>query len=435
MDWWWILFLLFGSLLTLMFSGLPVAFSFLFVTTGAVYLWMGGTNGLTQLTVSIYDSLTKFNLTAIPFFILMGEVLYHAGMVTKALDAFSKWVGAIPGRLSVVTFLVGGLFGALSGATVASTAVLASLMVPEMMRRNYHKDMILGPIMSSGALDMIIPPSALTVLLGSLAEVSVGRLLINAIVPGYILLAIYVGYVMVRCWLNPSLAPRYEFPGVSLKEKLLSGLRDLAPLGIVIFVALGLMMLGVATPTEAAALASLVAFVLAAAYRNLTWDVIRKALLSALQVTVMILTIIAASAAFSQVLAFSGASRGMLELVLGAAVDRFWILLIMLGLVILLGCFLEQVSIMMITLPIFMPIVKALGLDPVWVCILLLLCLSIGQLSPPFGLALFVMKATTPPEITMKDIYRAAWPYCVLDLLGLALVLAFPILATWFKGS
>jgi len=435
MDWWWILLLLFGSLLTLMFSGLPVAFSFLFVTTGAVYLLMGGVNGLTQLTVSIYDSLTKFNLTAIPFFILMGEVLYHAGMVTKALDAFSKWVGAIPGRLSVVTFLVGGLFGALSGATVASTAVLASLMVPEMMRRNYHKDMILGPIMSSGALDMIIPPSALTVLLGSLAEVSVGRLLINAIVPGYILLVIYVGYVVLRCWLNPSLAPRYEFLGVSLKEKLLSGLRDLAPLGIVIFVALGLMMLGVATPTEAAALASLVAFVLAAAYRNLTWGVIRKALLNALQVTVMILTIIAASAAFSQVLAFSGASRGMLEMVLGTAVSPFWILLIMLAIVIALGCFLEQVSIMMITLPIFMPIVKTLGLDPVWVCILILLCLSIGQLSPPFGLALFVMKATTPPEITMKDIYRAAWPYCVLDLMGLALVLAFPILATWFKGS
>lgn len=435
MDWWWILLLLFGSLLTLMFSGLPVAFSFLLVTTGAVYLLMGGANGLTQLTVGIYDSLTKFNLTAIPFFILMGEVLYHAGMVTKALDAFSKWVGAIPGRLSVVTFLVGGLFGALSGATVASTAVLASLMVPEMMRRNYHKDMILGPIMSSGALDMIIPPSALTVLLGSLAEVSVGRLLINAIVPGYILLVIYVGYVVLRCWLNPSLAPRYEFSGVSLKEKLLSGLRDLAPLGIVIFVALGLMMLGVGTPTEAAALASLVAFLLAAAYRNLTWGVIRKALLNALQVTVMILTIIAASAAFSQVLAFSGASRGMLEMVLGTAVSPFWILLIMLAIVIVLGCFLEQVSIMMITLPIFMPIVKTLGLDPVWVCILMLLCLSIGQLSPPFGLALFVMKATTPPEITMRDIYRAAWPYCVLDLMGLALLLAFPILATWFKGS
>jgi tripartite ATP-independent transporter DctM subunit len=435
MDWWWILLLLFGSLLTLMFSGLPVAFSFLFVTTGAVYLLMGGVNGLTQLTVSIYDSLTKFNLTAIPFFILMGEVLYHAGMVTKALDAFSKWVGAIPGRLSVVTFLVGGLFGALSGATVASTAVLASLMVPEMMRRNYHKDMILGPIMSSGALDMIIPPSALTVLLGSLAEVSVGRLLINAIVPGYILLAIYVGYVVLRCWLNPSLAPRYEFLGVSLKEKLLSGLRDLAPLGIVIFVALGLMMLGVATPTEAAALASLVAFNISGAIRRLTWGVNRKALLNARQVTVMILTIIAASAAFSQVLAFSGASRGMLEMVLGTTVSPFWILLIMLAIVIALGCFLEQVSIMMITLPIFMPIVKTLGLDPVWVCILILLCLSIGQLSPPFGLALFVMKATTPPEITMKDIYRAAWPYCVLDLLGLALVLAFPILATWFKGS
>jgi len=418
-----------------MFIGLPVAFSFLLVTSGAMYLLMGGVNGLTQLTVSIFDSLTKFNLTAIPFFILMGEVLYHAGLVSKALDVFSKWVGAIPGRLSVVTFLIGGLFGALSGATVASTAVLASLMVPEMMRRRYDKEMILGPIMASGALDMIIPPSALTVLLGTIAEVSIGRLLINAIVPGYILLGIYVGFVVIRCWLNPSLAPTYELSGIPWKEKVFVGLRDLFPLGIVIFVALGLMMLGVATPTEAAALASLIAFVLAAIYRCLTVEVIKQSILSSLQVTIMILTIIAASAAFSQVLAFSGASRGMLQLVLGGAVNPFWILVIMLAIVILLGCFIEQVSIMMITLPIFMPIVKALGMDPVWVCILILLCLSIGQLSPPFGLALFVMKATSPPEITMKDIYKAAWPYCVLDFAGVALIIVFPFLATWFKGA
>jgi tripartite ATP-independent transporter DctM subunit len=432
MDWWFILILLFGSLLALMFTGLPVCFSFLFVTSGAVYLLMGGTNGLTQLIVSIFDSLTKFNLTAIPFFILMGEVLYHAGLISKALDVFSKWVGPIPGRLSIVTFLIGGLFAALSGATVASTAVLATLMVPEMMGRRYSKEMTLGPIMASGALDMIIPPSALTVLLGSLAEVSIGRLLINAIVPGYILLGIYIGFVVIRCWLNPSLAPKYEFASVSLKEKVFFGLRDLLPLGIVIFVALGLMMLGVATPTEAAALACLVAFVLAAVYRTLNFEVFKESIFASLKVTVMILTIIAASAAFSQILAFSGASRAMLQLVLGAAVSPFWILIIMLAIVVLLGCFIEQVSIMMITLPIFMPIVKALGMDPVWVCILILLCLSIGQLSPPFGLALFVMKATSPPEISMRDIFRAAVPYCFLDIIGVALVLAFPILATWF---
>ena len=434
MDWWWVLALLFGGLFILMFSGLSVAFSFLCVTTVAAYLLMGGPFGLTQLVVSIFDSLTKFNLTAIPFFILMGEVLYHAGLVTKALDAFSKMVGRIPGRLSVVTFLIGGLFGALSGATVASTAVIASLMVPEMMKRRYGKSMVLGPIMASGSLDMIIPPSALTVLLGSLAEVSIGRLLINAIIPGYILLSIYIAYVVGRCMINPSLAPRYEFSEISLKEKIFSAFRELMPLAIVIFIALGLMMIGVATPTEAAALASLAAFVIAALYRKLNWQVIRESMLNSLKVTVMILMIIAASATFSQVLAFSGASRGMLDLVLGAAVSPMWIVVIMLAIVVVLGFFIEQVSIMMITLPIFMPIVKALGLDPVWICIMILLCLSIGQLSPPFGLVLFVMKTVAPPEITMRDIYRAAIPYCVLDLIGVALVFAFPILATWFTG-
>jgi tripartite ATP-independent transporter DctM subunit len=418
----------------LMFGGLPVAFAFLLVTSAGMYLLMGGPHGLTQLTVSIFDSLTKFSLTAIPFFILMGEVLYRAGLVTKALDALSQWVGAIPGRLSVVTFLVGGLFGALSGATVASTAVLASLMVPEMRRRGYSKEMTLGPIMASGALDMIIPPSALTVLLGTLAEVSIGRLLINAIVPGYVLLFIYIGYVVVRCLVNPALAPAYAFERTPLAAKVASGLRDIFPLGAVIFIALGLILLGVATPTEAAALASVAAFLMAAGYRRLTAAVFHESLLSALKVTVMILTIIAASAAFSQVMAFSGASSGMLALVLGIAVDPLWIVVIMLAVVTVLGCFLEQVSIMMITLPIFMPIVKSLGVDPVWFCILVLICLSIGQLSPPLGLALFVMKAVVPADIGMRDIYRAAVPYCLLDVLAVALVMAFPGLATWFKG-
>jgi tripartite ATP-independent transporter DctM subunit len=434
MDWYFILLVLFAALIALMFSGLPVAFSFLLVTSTAMYFLMGGVSGFTMLTVSIFDSLTKFSLTAIPFFIMMGEVLYRAGLVTKALDVFASWVGSIPGRLSIVTFLVGGLFGALSGATVASTAVLASLMVPEMRKRGYSKEMTLGPIMASGALDMIIPPSALTVLLGTLAEVSIGSLLINAIVPGYLLLGIYMLYVVIRCVRNPSLAPRYEFAAVGLREKVVSGVRDLFPLGAVIFIALGLILLGVATPTEAAALASVAAFIVAGLYRRLTFAVTRDSVMSSLKVTVMILTIIAASAAFSQVMAFSGASSGMLKVVLSLSAEPMVIIAIMLIVVTVLGCFLEQVSIMMITLPIFMPIVKALGLDPVWFCILMLICLSIGQLSPPFGLALFVMKAVSPPDVTIRDIYKAAWPYCVMDVLCVALVMAFPGLATWFKG-
>jgi TRAP-type C4-dicarboxylate transport system permease large subunit len=280
-----------------------------------MYLLMGGVNGLTQLTVSIFDSLTKFNLTAIPFFILMGEVLYHAGLVSKALDVFSKWVGAIPGRLSVVTFLIGGLFGALSGATVASTAVLASLMVPEMMRRRYNKEMILGHhgFRGSGYDHSTQCAYGFT---GHHCRGFHWAIADQCDRARIYLIRIYVGFVVIRCWLNPSLAPKYELGGVPWREKIFVGLRDLLPLGIVIFVALGLMMLGVATPTEAAALASLIAFVLAAIYRSLTVQVIKQSILSSLQVTIMILTIIAASAAFSQVLAFSGASRGMLQIVL-----------------------------------------------------------------------------------------------------------------------
>lgn len=346
-----------AALLLLMLLGMPVAFAFLGVTAAAMYHFMGGPHGLTQLVLSVFDSLNKFSLTAIPFYTLMGEVLYHAGIVRRSLDVFARLVGAIPGRLAIITFFTGGLFAAVRGAR---------------------------------------------------------RLLINAIVPGYILLGIFVGFVMIRCIRRPELAPAYEAEPGEARVSLLRDPGQLFPLLLVIIVALGLMSLGVATPTEAAALASLCALLLAAWYRQLTWDVLRTALVNAVQVTVMILTITAASAAFSQVLAFSGASAGLLRSVLAMGACPLGVVALMIGIVIVLRAFMEQASIMMITLPIFMPIVRAYEIDGVWFCILMLPAGAVGQLCPPFGLALFVMKSASPPEITMSDIYRAAVPYAVL---------------------
>lgn len=434
MEWWLIFLLIISGLLLLMLTGLPVGFSFLLVTMAVMYLLMGGESGFKLLILSIYDSLTKFNLTPIPFFIIMGEVLFHSGLASRTLNVLAKWVGPLPGRLSIITLLSGGLFAALSGSAVANTAMLGSLMVPEMRRRGYSAELTVGPIMCSGALAMIIPPSALAVLLGTLAEISIGRLLIGSVMPGILLLALYLLYVMARCLINPTHAPKYEVAAVSLSDKILSTIRDILPLGAVIFLVLGLMFFGVATPTEASALGALGTFALAGWFRCLSREVILRSISGSLTVTVMIFTIIAGSAAFSQIISFSGASRSLVEAVLSLAVSPMWILAFMLGIVIALGCFMEQVSIMMITIPIFMPIVNQLAFDPVWFGVLMLISLEIGQLSPPVGLVLFVMKGVAPPEISMKEIYKSAVPYCFIDIAGLGLIMLFPAIALWLPG-
>lgn len=418
----------------MMVLGLPVAFSFFVMTMIFMFMLMRGQQGLSTLMLSMFDSLTKFNLTPIPFFLLLGEVLFHSGLASRTIDVLSKWLGAIPGRLSVITLLSGGLFAALSGTTVANTALFGTLMTPEMLRRGYSKGLTLGPIMGSGALAMIIPPSSLAVLLGSLAEVSIGGLLIAAIIPGLVLLALFLSYTIIRALLNPSLAPKYEIDATDARDKIISALRDLVPMFAIVFLVTGLILVGVATPTEAAAVGAFGAVVLTASFRVLTRDVLKKSILGTLKVSAMILTIIAGSSAFSQILAYSGASRELVEIVLSWGASPLTVLLIMLGVVVVMGCFMEQVSIMMITIPIFMPIVGAMGIHPIWFAVLMLVCLEIGQLTPPFGLALFVMKGVAPKEISMTDVYKAAVPFVACNFIGIALVISFPALATWLPG-
>lgn len=434
MEWWVLLILLLGGLIGLMVLGLPVAFSFFVMTMIFMFMLMRGQQGLSTLMLSMFDSLTKFNLTPIPFFLLLGEVLFHSGLASRTIDVLSKWLGAIPGRLSVITLLSGGLFAALSGTTVANTALFGTLMTPEMLRRGYSKGLTLGPIMGSGALAMIIPPSSLAVLLGSLAEVSIGGLLIAAIIPGLVLLALFLSYTIIRALLNPSLAPKYEIDATDARDKIISALRDLVPMFAIVFLVTGLILVGVATPTEAAAVGAFGAVVLTASFRVLTRDVLKKSILGTLKVSAMILTIIAGSSAFSQILAYSGASRELVEIVLSWGASPLTVLLIMLGVVVVMGCFMEQVSIMMITIPIFMPIVGAMGIHPIWFAVLMLVCLEIGQLTPPFGLALFVMKGVAPKEISMTDVYKAAVPFVACNFIGIALVISFPALATWLPG-
>lgn len=434
MEWWVILLVFVGFLLLMLATGMPVAFSFFLINIVGAVTVLGGEVGLRQMMLSIYSGLTSFTLAPVPLFVFMGEILFHSGMAIRTLDVLDKWMGRLPGRLSLLTVAGGTIFSNLSGSTMANTAMLGSLLVPSMQSRGYRKPMILGPILGTGGIAMIIPPSALAIVLGTLAHLSIGELLLAGIVPGLLMAVLYFGYIIGRCKLDPSLAPAYEVEHVSLGEKLADLFKYVLPLTTIVFLVVGLIFLGVATPTEAAAMGSVGSLALAACYRALSFRVLKRAVRGSLKVTVMTFMIIAGSITFSQILAFTGATRGMVEFVAGLPLEPILILICMQLILILLGAFMEQISMMMISVPIFMPVVHALGFDPIWFGILMLLNLEIAFTTPPFGLLLFVMKGVAPEDTTMGDIYRAALPFIVCDLIAMALIMAYPAITLWLPG-
>ncbi|MCK4721649.1 MAG: TRAP transporter large permease subunit, partial [Dehalococcoidia bacterium] len=401
MEWQIALLLFFGSLIFLLALGMPVAFSFLLVNIVFMFLFWGGQAGLEQLIESLFVSVASFTLLPIPLFIIMGEVMFRSGVAPRMMDALDKWLGRLPGRLGLLAVGGGTLFGTLSGASMASTAVLGSVLVPEMEKRGYKKPMSLGPILGSGGLAIMIPPSNLAVLLGAVGEISVGRILIAIIIPGLLMAILYATYIIMRCRLQPSIAPAYDIIPPSLSDKLVSTVRYVLPLGFIVFLVVGLIFLGVATPSEAAATGALGTFILAAFYRKLSWDVVKKSVSSTLQVTVMMFMIIAGATAFSHVVAYSGASHGLVQFAMALPLTPVLIIAAMLAVSLFLGMFINLLAIIMLTLPLFIPVVHALGFDPVWFAVIFLLTLEMGATSPPFGLSLFVMKGVAPPGTTM----------------------------------
>jgi tripartite ATP-independent transporter DctM subunit len=281
-----------------------------------------------------------------------------------------------------------------------------------------------------GTVDALIPPNALTVVLASLANIDVGQLLIAGIVPGMIMTGLYLVYVIGWCHIFPNEAPMYDVPHVPLKEKVVTTVQYLLPLGLIVFMVIGFIFLGVATPTEAAATGTLASFILAIAYRRLNWEIMKKSVMGTVKVTVMIFMIVIVSTTYGEILAFTGAAAGMTSFISNLSTPPIVILIGMLIVIMILGCFMETVAIMMITIPIYMPVVNAFHYDPIWFGVMMLIALETGLITPPFGVTLFVMKGVAPPEITMADIWKAVTPYVVVDLVCLALVLAIPALAT-----
>jgi tripartite ATP-independent transporter DctM subunit len=364
-------------------------------------------------------------------FLLMGELFYHTGLATRFFNAVDRLMGNVPGRLAYVTLVGGTAFAGPAGSSMGACALLGSLMVPEMMKRGYNKYLSMGPIMGVGGLAVIIPPSALTVLLATLGQTDVGDLLIAGVIPG-LLLAVMYG-VLIWAWtvVDPSAAPGYVAEHADRAERWRLIVFDIVPMVAVIVFSVIIMIVGWATPTEAAGLGAMSVLLLAAAYRGLTWESFRKSVDGALRVTVMSFLIIFGSATFAQLLAFSGASSGLIQHFLGFELAPLGMLLVMIGILFFLGCFMDQLSMMLLTAPIFFPLAKTLGFDLTWFGLIMLLALEVGYTTPPFGLLLFVMKGVAPPGTTMRDVYLAGAPFILCVLLLIALIIAFPPLATW----
>ena len=434
MEWFEALGLLLGTIMVLMALGMPVALAFLAANIVGAWVFMGGERGITQLLNNGLGSLTKYALMPIPLFLLMGEIFFHTGLGGRMFTAIDKLLGRLPGRLSYVTVLGGTGFSTLSGSSMGSTALLGSLMVPEMNRRGYKSHMSIGPILGTGGLAIIIPPSALAVLLATLAQIDVAALLIAGVIPGLILASFYIATIYIQTKIDPDAAPAYDVEPMSLGHKLRLILTEVVPMIGVMVIIVALMIGGVVTPSEAAAFGARGVLVLAAVFRCLTWEAMKKSVIGAMRVTLMAYLIVFGSATFSQLLAFSGASRGLVNWATSYELAPLVMLLVMFCVLLLLGMFMEQISIMLLTVPIFFPLAQTLGFDPIWFALIMLLSLEISFTTPPFGLLLFVMKGVAPPETTMREIYSSAFPFIFCSLFLVGLLIAFPQLALWLPS-
>ncbi|MCZ6480961.1 MAG: TRAP transporter large permease subunit [Candidatus Binatia bacterium] len=434
MEWPSLLLIFFASLITLLMTGFPIAFVFMLLTMGGALTLWGGGPGMELVVINIQTAVSSFTLLAIVEFTLMGMVIFHSGMGTTLLRVLGEWLGAVPGRLAILGIAFATLFATMSGSSLASSTVMATVLCPEMERQGYKKPMSIGPILGGGGLAMMIPPSGLAIVLAAIAKISVTKILIGAAIPGLMLAALYMIYIITRSAIQKDIAPAYAVERPPFSRKIYDTVVYVLPLGLIVFLTLGLIFLGVATPSQSAVTGALGSFLLAGFYRKLDWSLVKISLRGTVRIAVMILMIFASSATFSQILAFAGITRGLSGFVAGLPVPPIMVIVGMMIVVLILGAIMEVVTIFMVTIPIFMPVVEALGFDPIWFGLLMLLNAEMALTTPPFGTSLFAVKAAAPAGTTMRDVYLAALPFLGCDLVVLIILIVFPGVALWLPN-
>ena len=421
-----------GLLLGLFLAGVPIFLAFLALNTAGVALFMGP-QAFGMVANSLFTTATTSTLTAVALFVLMGEILFRSGAAEVLFDAVDRLVGRVRGRQFVLAGLLSTVFGALSGSNMAVAALMARSIYPGMERRGYDRKLSIGMILGGASLAPVIPPSVLVIIIATLAQVSVAGLLVAGVLPGLLLGAAFVGYALLRVRLNPGLAPPPEAPAQAAALPVGRALAQCLPFAGLIVLVVGLILGGIATPSESAAAGVLGALAIAALFRRAGWAMLTGALRGAVLLTAMILIIMASSTLFSQLLAISGASAQITRFISDLGWPSLAMLLAMMALVFVFCLFIDQVAVMLVIIPIYAPLVALLGFDPLWFWLLMLLNVTVGGITPPFGYAMFAFRGAAP-QVPMTALFAAAWPFVGIFLLVMLAVGLLPGLATWLPG-
>ena len=425
-----ILVLMFGGLTLFMLSGLPIAFvlgglSLLFTVT----LW--NESAVVVLVLQIFDTMKSEALLAIPLFILMACILQRSGVIEQLYRAMELWFGRLRGGLAVGTVVICVVMAAMTGVVGAAVTAMGILALPEMLKRGYKPELALGTICASGTLGILIPPSVLTIVYAVTAQISIGQMLIAGIVPGLILAGLYIAYIVVVGWLKPEWVPLDRSAvQVPLREKLIA-LKALVMPALLIALILGSIFFGIATPTESAAVGVGGALVPALLARKVNVAMLREAGTDALKATSMILWITIGAKAYVAIFTGLGGADALLDFIRGLDVNRWMVLGAMLLLLVFLGTVLDEIGIILLTVPVFLPIVRTLGFDELWFGVLYAITIQMGFISPPFGYTLFYIKGTLPPHLGMAQVYRGIVPFFLLQAVGLLICAALPDLITY----
>ena len=416
---------MFGSMLVLMLMGLPVAFSC--GTVGVIFTAiLQGPSAVNIVPTRIFGLMVNYLLDAIPLFIFMACILERGGLIGEIYEMVHQWLGWLKGGVAIASVAACTMMAAMVGVIGASEVTMGVVAFPEMLRRRYDKYMAAGSILAGGTLGILIPPSAMLIVYGMVDNSSIGQLYAGAFLPGFLLAGLYIIYIYIRCWINPTMGPpipkeeRLSFSG-KIKVSM-----PIIPVAILIFLVLGTIVIGIAAPTEAAGVGCAGAFVILAVQRKLKWKGVVEACENTLKSSAMVLWTMFGANVFVALYVMVGGSAFVTDSLIGSGLSRWAIMWIMQFILIFLGCFIDWVGIVMLTVPIFGIIIRKLGFDPIWFGVLFTVNLQMSFLSPPFGYALFYLKGVAPPEISTTDIWRGAMPFLVLQFVGLVLCMAFP---------
>ena len=432
MSWYWVLSGSMVLLVVLLMTGIPVFVAFLILNVAAVLMLFGG-SGFGMFANSIFTTGTMLALSAVPLFILMGELLFRSGAMELLFDSMDRLIGHFRGRQYVLCIILSAILGALSGAAMAVAGLLGRGLLPVMRQRGYDLKLSTGTILAGASLDPIIPPSVLAILIATVAQVSTGKLLVAGIMPGLMLTAMFLVYVLVQLRLKPELAPDVADDIVEKTGPLWMAFLKMLPSLFVFFLVMGLVMLGIATPTEAAATGVAGAFVLAWAYGGLSRKMLKESVMTAVTVASLLLVVMCCAVMFSQLLTLTGAAAQLARFVVDVKLSREVMLTLMMVLPFVLFMFLDAVAILLVLVPIYMPLLPVFQFDEIWFWTLFLVCATVGGISPPFGYTLFALHSAAP-DIPMTTIYKAAWPFVWLIVAGMVLMAVFPGIVTWLPN-